>query len=86
MQGKMKEVPVWFPGTRLNYTENLLYWNDDAIAITAGGESGVVTNYTFRQLRHLVKRMVAALRVNGLQPGDRVAGWSIYHVFFSVGQ
>jgi acetoacetyl-CoA synthetase len=75
----MKEVPVWFPGARLNYAENLLYRNDDAIAITEGGESGVTTNYTFRQLHHLVRRMAAALRVNGLQPGDRVAGWCSYH-------
>ena len=74
----MKEVPVWFPGARMNYAENLLYRNDDAIAITAGGESSVVTNYTFRQLRQLVRRMAAALRVNGLQPGDRVAGWFLY--------
>ena len=88
----MKEVPIWFPGARLNYAENLLYRNDDAIAITAGGESGVVTNYTFRQLRHLVRRMAAALGVNGLQPGDRVAGWFLYDflsgfwmLMFSVG-
>jgi acetoacetyl-CoA synthetase len=75
----MKEVPVWFPGARLNYAENLLFRNDDAIAITAGGETGVVIHYTFRQLRHLVRRMAAALRVNGLEPGDRVAGRSLYH-------
>jgi acetoacetyl-CoA synthetase len=74
MEGKIKEVPIWFPGARLNYAENLLYRSDDAIAVTAAGESGVVINYSFRQLRHLVSRMAAALRVNGLQPGDRVAG------------
>lgn len=73
MEGQTKEVPVWFPGARLNYAENLLYRNDDAIAITATGESGIVTNYSFRKLQHLVRRMAAALRVNGLQSGDRVA-------------
>ncbi|RDB16867.1 Acetoacetyl-CoA synthetase [Hypsizygus marmoreus] len=71
--GKIPEVPIWFPDARLNYAENLLYRNDDAIAITAGGESGVVTNYSFRELRQLVRRMAAALRVNGLEAGDRVA-------------
>lgn len=74
MEGQIKEVPVWFPGARLNFVENLLYRNDDAIAITAAGESGVVTNYTFRQLRYLVGRMATALRINGLKPRDRVAG------------
>ncbi|GLB37018.1 putative AMP-binding enzyme [Lyophyllum shimeji] len=71
--GKFPEIPVWFPGARLNYAENLLWRNSDAIACTASGESGVVTHYTFRELRRLVRRMAAALRVHGLQVGDRVA-------------
>ncbi|KAG6874498.1 hypothetical protein C0995_010408 [Termitomyces sp. Mi166 len=71
--GKLPEIPEWFPGARLNYAENLLWHNNDRIACTASGESGKVTNYTFRELRELVKNMAAALRVNGLQIGDRVA-------------
>ncbi|KAF5386148.1 hypothetical protein D9615_002594 [Tricholomella constricta] len=71
--GKFPEIPDWFPGARLNYAENLLWRNNDSIACTAAGESGVITNYTFRELRQLVRRMAAALRVNGLQVGDRVA-------------
>jgi acetoacetyl-CoA synthetase len=70
----MKEVPIWFPGARLNYAENLLYRNDDTIAISAGSESGTVANYSYRELRQLVQSMAAALRVNGLKTGDRVAG------------
>ncbi|KAG5728825.1 hypothetical protein E4T56_gene4266, partial [Termitomyces sp. T112] len=72
--GKLPEIPEWFPGSRLNYAENLLWHNNDRIACTASGESGKVTDYTFRELRELVKNMAAALRVNGLQVGDRVAG------------
>ncbi|KII92555.1 hypothetical protein PLICRDRAFT_37325 [Plicaturopsis crispa FD-325 SS-3] len=71
--GLSKEVPLWFKGARLNYAENLLYRNDDAIACTASGESGRVSHYSFRQLRQMVRAMAAALRVNGLQVGDRVA-------------
>ncbi|KAK0195118.1 acetoacetyl-CoA synthetase [Armillaria mellea] len=72
--GRIPEVPVWFPGARLNYAENLLIRNDDSIAITASGESGEVVDYTWKQLRCMVREMAAALRVNGLVVGDRVAG------------
>ncbi|KAF8070101.1 acetoacetyl-CoA synthetase [Lyophyllum atratum] len=71
--GRYAEIPDWFPGSRLNYAENLLWRNNDSIACTASGESGVVTNYTFRELRQLVTELAAALRVGGLQVGDRVA-------------
>lgn len=73
-EGTVPELPVWFPGARLNYAENLLYRDDDGIACTAGGESGKVTEYSFRDLRRMVQEMAAALRVNGLGIGDRVAG------------
>ncbi|THV05077.1 acetoacetate-CoA ligase [Dendrothele bispora CBS 962.96] len=63
----------WFPGARLNYAENLLRRNDDAIACTTIDEAYVATDYTYKQLRGLVADMAAALRVNGLNTGDRVA-------------
>ncbi|KAF8893473.1 acetoacetyl-CoA synthetase [Infundibulicybe gibba] len=59
--GPMAEIPVWFPDARLNYAENLLQWGGDGIACTAGGESGFVKHYSFREL------------LNGLEVGDRVA-------------
>ncbi|KAJ6494938.1 hypothetical protein DFH09DRAFT_1206015 [Mycena vulgaris] len=71
--GSMPEVPIWFPDARMNYAENLLHRTDDAIACTAGGESGVVRHYSFRQLRELVRQMACAMWHHGLQPGDRVA-------------
>ncbi|KAI0297209.1 acetoacetate-CoA ligase [Multifurca ochricompacta] len=72
-EGYIKEVPRWFPGARLNYAENLLWRADDAIAITEGNESGNITSYSFRELREQVRRLAVALKVHGLQPGDRVA-------------
>ncbi|KAH7927543.1 acetoacetate-CoA ligase [Leucogyrophana mollusca] len=72
-KGKYEEVPEWFPGARLNYAENLLWRNDDGLACTAGGELGIIKHYTFRGLRQMVREMAAALRVNGLKAGDRVA-------------
>lgn len=70
----MKEIPTWFPGARLNFAENLLFHQHDAIACTEIRETGTVTHCTFRELRELVKEMAAALKVNGLKVGDRVAG------------
>lgn len=74
VKGVIPEVPVWFPEVRMNYAENLLHRRDDAIAVTAGGENGVVRHYTFRQVRELVRKMACAMRHHGLKPGDRVAG------------
>ncbi len=65
---------MWFPGARLNYAENLLRFNNDSIAITSARETGQIAHYTFKQLRSMVQTLAAAMRVNGLQVGDRVAG------------
>ena len=72
--GPFPEVPTWFPGARLNYAENILRRKDDGVAVIAAGEDGLVRSYTFRELHALVQEMAAALRANGLQVGDRVAG------------
>lgn len=69
----MPETRTWFPGARLNYAENLLRFNGDNIAVTSARETGDVVHYSFRQLREMVRKLAAALRVNGLQCGDRVA-------------
>ncbi|KAJ7191401.1 acetoacetate-CoA ligase [Mycena pura] len=69
--GATPEVPIWFPDALLNYAENLLHRTDDAVACTAGGESGVVRHYSYRQLRELVRQMACAMRRHGLQKGDR---------------
>lgn len=72
-EGRIPEVRTWFPGARLNYAENILRFNGDNIAVTSARETGYVRHYTFRQLREMVRCLAAALRVNGLQKGDRVA-------------
>jgi acetoacetyl-CoA synthetase len=74
--GPFPEVPNWFPGARLNYAENILHRKDDSVALVAAGEDGIITNYTYRELYHLVQELAGALRANGLQVGDRVAGVS----------
>jgi acetoacetyl-CoA synthetase len=67
-------VPRWFPGARLNYAENLLWRTDDGIAITECNDSGNISSYSYRELREHVRKLAGALRIHGLQPGDRVAG------------
>ncbi|KAF5322148.1 hypothetical protein D9619_001457 [Psilocybe cf. subviscida] len=71
--GLIPEIPAWFPGAKLNYAENLLTRKDDGIALTEATESGRIVNVTFRELNERVRAMTAALRVAGLQVGDRVA-------------
>ncbi|KAH9987007.1 acetoacetate-CoA ligase [Russula compacta] len=71
--GYIKEVPRWFPGSRLNYAENLLWRTDDGTAITECNESGQISSYSYRQLREQVRKLATALKAHGLQHGDRVA-------------
>lgn len=70
----------------MNFAENLLRRNDDAIAITGVRETGTVTHYTRRQLRSMVCEMSNALRYHGVKPLDRVAGKIVlpYDVFFDT--
>jgi acetoacetyl-CoA synthetase len=83
--GAIPERPSWFPGTRLNYAENLLWKDDSAIAITAAYEYDLiparagkaqfsgVKQYTFHELRELVRVMAAGMKRAGVRVGDRVA-------------
>ena len=64
----------FFPDGRLNFCENLLRRNDDAIALIAVRETGPERRVTFRELRVAAARAARALRAAGVQPGDRVAG------------
>lgn len=74
-EGKLlKEIPIWFPGARLNYAENILSRDDDSIACTASSELGEVTHCSYRELRERVRVMVSALSLSGVSVGDRVAG------------
>ncbi|KIJ67761.1 hypothetical protein HYDPIDRAFT_83248 [Hydnomerulius pinastri MD-312] len=71
--GAIPERPAWFPGTRLNYAENLLWRNDDGIAVTAAYEYDLHPTYTFRELREMVRVMAGGMKRAGVQVGDRVA-------------
>ena len=62
----------YFPGSRLNFAENLLQRTDSAPAIIAYSENGPGQTLSWLELRSLVSRIAQALRASGIGPGDRV--------------
>jgi len=73
---RISDIPEWFRGTRLNFAENLLRYDDDGVAIYATGEGqdGVLKK-TFKELRQSVATYAAALKRCGVVKGDRVVGY-----------
>lgn len=65
----------WFPGARLSFAENLLRFRDDRPAIVAWTETGHRQTLSHAELYDQVSRLVQALRLLGVGPGDRVAGF-----------
>ncbi|KFN42616.1 AMP-binding protein [Arenimonas oryziterrae] len=63
----------WFPNVSLNFAQNLLRFDDERVAIrfrTANGDN-LTTSYA--QLQRQVAALAAALRAQGIAPGDRIA-------------
>ena len=65
----------WFPEARLNFAENLLRRQDDAIAVIFRGEDRVASEVTYAELYDEVSRLAQALRDLGVEAGDRVAAY-----------
>ncbi len=65
----------WFPGTRLNFAENLLRHRDDAVAIVSVLENGQRRTFTYRELAAATAAFRQTLLDLGVSSGDRVAGW-----------
>ncbi len=65
----------WFPNVRLNFSQNLLRFKDDRLALIARNESGDKREYTYAQLHVEVGKLAHALRAMGVVAGDRVAGF-----------
>jgi len=70
-----REMPgtEWFPGSRLNFAENLLRRHDDTPAIIATGEGRPTQTITWRDLNRRVARARQGLLAAGVGVGDRVA-------------
>jgi acetoacetyl-CoA synthetase len=65
----------WFPEARLNFAENLLRRQDEAVALIFRGEDLVASQVTYAELYAEVSRLAQALRALGVKPGDRVAAY-----------
>ncbi len=65
----------WFPGSRLNFAENLLRYRDDQTALIFRGEDRVRRSLSYRELFAATAKVAAALRQAGVTAGDRVVGF-----------
>lgn len=64
----------WFPGTELNWAENLLRHTDQpGPAIISVNESGVAGELSRDELVSQVANLAAHFRTIGIKPGDRIA-------------
>ncbi len=65
----------FFVGSKLNFAENLLRFRDDRTALVFRGEDTVRRTLTYNQLFSEVAQTAAALKAQGVKPGDRVVGF-----------
>ena len=65
----------WFAGARLNFAENLLRTPPEQPALVALDERGRRRELNGAALRERVRAVAAALKADGVGPGDRVAGF-----------
>ncbi len=65
----------FFPGSKLNFAENLLRFRDDRTALIFRGEDMVRRSLTYKELYDQVAQVASALRAQGIGPGDRVVGF-----------
>lgn len=65
----------WFPEARLNYAQNLLRTRDDRDALVFWGEDRLRRRMGRGDLYRRVARLAAAMRAEGILPGDRVAAY-----------
>ena len=75
VDGETIEKAAWFPDASLNFAENLLRRDDDAIAIHFRAEDRVERSMSWKELNRQVACVADWLARQGVGPGDRVAGY-----------
>jgi len=72
-----KKMPgaKWFEGARLNFAENLLKYRGEKTAIIFRGENGTERKLSRDQVFFEVQRVADGLKIQGVQKGDRIAGF-----------
>ena len=64
----------WFPGFRLNFTQNLLRKRDSSDAVLYWRGERTRRRITWSELNNQVSRCAQGMKVAGIHAGDRVAG------------
>ncbi len=75
LNGDDIERATWFPDAQLNFAENLLRRRDDTVAIRFRAEDQVDYQLSWNELYQQVASVAGWLKQQGLQKGDRVAGY-----------
>lgn len=65
----------WFTGSKLNFAQNLLRYDDDHTAIISYRENYPSLKISYKQLNELVARAASGLKDLGVKKGDRVAAF-----------
>ncbi len=65
----------WFDGSRLNFAENLLRYDDDRCAIISWAEDRKPLKVSYKELKAKVAACAAGLRKLGVTKNDRVAAF-----------
>ena len=64
----------WFPGSQLNFSQNLLKHRDEQLALVGLLENGDRRTFTYARLFDEVENLASAMRSHGIEKGDRIAG------------
>ena len=65
----------WFPGSRLNFAENLLHGEQGSVAVVFCNENGTQRSLSRAALRKEVSRVAQAYRSAGITVGDRIGAY-----------
>ena len=73
----LREFPgtKWFPGSELNFAENLLKYKDNQLAFIFQGETKVSKKVSYAELYENVANIATALKEIGVKVGDRVVSY-----------
>ena len=74
-QAELMTEARWFPEAELNFAENLLRRRDDKTALVFRTENDRREAISYAELYQRTSRLASAMRRQGIQAGDRVAGY-----------
>jgi len=73
LEGNDIRTAKWFSGTKLNFAENLLRFNNDEEAIVYWTEDQKPEAFTYNEINQQVAALAHAFKLHGVKQGDRVA-------------